>query len=148
MAALLLLSFVMKGRLAQTFTESARLSTQRQAHVYDSLSALTDIKQNNAEGMTQKRWEQTVSALSEWQTRSRFYSNIVSHSIMSSQQVVMIALIIFGVYQIAEGRLSMGGLIAIVMLSGRAASSINQLSMLMLRYQQTQTAMEGLNQIM
>ncbi|MCG6418376.1 type I secretion system permease/ATPase, partial [Vibrio fluvialis] len=30
MAALLLLSFVMKGRLAQTFTESARLSTQRQ----------------------------------------------------------------------------------------------------------------------
>ncbi len=57
MAALLLLSFVMKGRLAQTFTESARLSTQRQAHVYDSLSALTDIKQNNAEGMTQKRWE-------------------------------------------------------------------------------------------
>ncbi|ALM72754.1 type I secretion system permease/ATPase [Vibrio vulnificus] len=148
MAALLLLSFVMKGRLAQTFTESARLSTQRQAHVYDSLSALTDIKQNNAEGMTQKRWEQTVSALSEWQTRSRFYSNIVSHSIMSSQQVVTIALIIFGVYQIAEGLLSMGGLIAIVMLSGRAASSINQLSMLMLRYQQTQTAMEGLNQIM
>lgn len=34
------------------------------------------------------------------------------------------------------------------MLSGRAGSAINQLSMLMLRYQQSRAALVGLNQIM
>ncbi|MCG2837283.1 type I secretion system permease/ATPase [Photobacterium sp. WH77] len=148
MLGLLLLSAVMKNKIADTFTESGRYSTQRQAQLFDSLSTLTEIKQNNAEGLVQKRWEQTVVALSEWQTQSRYYSNLVSHSIMSSQQLVTVFLIALGVYQIAEGHLSMGGLIAIVMLSGRAAGSVNQLSMLLLRYQQTRSAIDGLNQIM
>nr|WP_200896214.1 type I secretion system permease/ATPase [Photobacterium halotolerans] len=148
MLALLLLSAVMKNKIADTFTESGRYATQRQAQLFDNLNSLTEIKQNNAEGLVQKRWEQTVVALSEWQTQSRYYSNLVSHSIMSSQQLVTVFLIALGVYQIAEGHLSMGGLIAIVMLSGRAAGSVNQLSMLLLRYQQTRSAIEGLNQIM
>ncbi|MGF1756046.1 type I secretion system permease/ATPase, partial [Vibrio makurazakiensis] len=148
MFVLLVLSLAMKGKVEQSFGETARLSTQRQAQLFDCLTTLPDIKQNNAEGAIQKRWEQTVSSLSQWQTQSRHYSNIVTHSIQSSQQIVTITLIIFGVYQIAAGVLSMGGLIAIVMLSGRAASSVNQLSLLMLRFQQTRSAVEGLNQIM
>ncbi|MGV2986015.1 type I secretion system permease/ATPase [Vibrio sp. E150_011] len=148
MAALLLLSIFMKSRVEQTFEETSKLSSQRQAQLYDALTSLTDIKQNNSQGVIQKRWELTISALSEWQCKSRFYTNIVSHSIQSSQQIVTICLIVVGVYQIAQGALTMGGLIAVVMLSGRAANSINQLSVLMLRYQQTKAAMEGLNTIM
>lgn len=148
MLVLVVLSLAMKGKVEKTFDETARLSTQRQAQLFDCLTTLSDIKQNNAEGMIQKRWEQTISSLSQWQTQSRHYSNIVTHSIQSSQQIVTITLIIFGVYQISEGLLSMGGLIAVVMLSGRAASSVNQLSLLMLRFQQTRSALDGLNQIM
>lgn len=148
MALLLLLTAVMKGKIEQTHTETARLSTIRQAHLFDSLLALPEIKQNNAEGAAQSRWEQTTTQLSEWHNRSRHYSNVVTHTIQSSQQVVTICLIVLGVYQIAAGNLSMGGLIAIVMLSGRAAGAINQLSLLMLRVQQTKTAIQGLNSIM
>ncbi|EIO5086796.1 type I secretion system permease/ATPase [Vibrio cholerae] len=148
MALLLLLTAVMKGKIEQTHTETARLSTIRQAHLFDSLLALPEIKQNNAEGAAQSRWEQTTAQLSEWYNRSRHYSNVVTHTIQSSQQVVTICLIVLGVYQIAAGNLSMGGLIAIVMLSGRAAGAINQLSLLMLRVQQTKTAIQGLNSIM
>ncbi|MEH0689127.1 type I secretion system permease/ATPase [Vibrio cholerae] len=147
MLVLIGLSVAMKGKIEQTQQETAALSSQRQAQLFDCLSSLPEIKQNNAQGTIQKRWEQTVASLSDWQNRSRHYSNLVAHSIQSSQQIVTICLIVFGVYQISEGLLSMGGLIAIVMLSGRAAGSINQLSLLMLRYQQTKTAIEGLNAI-
>ncbi|WP_318480615.1 type I secretion system permease/ATPase [Photobacterium leiognathi] len=148
MIVLLLISTIMKGKIGQTLDESARLSTQKQTQLLDSLYNLSDIKQNNAEGIIQRRWEQTVSALSDWHIKSRKYTNVVSHSVMSSQQIVTICLIIIGVYRISEGLLSMGGLIAIVMLSGRTASSINQLSMLMLRYQQSRSAITGLDQVM
>lgn len=148
MCFLIVLSLLMKGKIEQTHSETARLSTQKQAHLYDGLSNIDEIKQNNAQGIMQQRWEQLSSSLSDWQIRSRQYTNVIAHSIQSSQQVVTICLIVIGVYQISEGLLSMGGLIAIVMLSGRAASSINQLSMLMLRYQQTKTAVESLTGIM
>ncbi|TFH92423.1 type I secretion system permease/ATPase [Vibrio ouci] len=147
MLLLIVFSMVMKDKVEGTHVETARLSTQKQAHLFDGLTNIDEIKQNNAQGMMQQRWEQLSSALSDWQIRSRHYSNLIAHTIQSSQQVVTIGLIVLGVYQISEGLLSMGGLIAIVMLSGRAAGSINQLSMLLLRYQQTKTAVDSLTSI-
>lgn len=148
MGMLVIVSVMMKRNVESTLEETSRLSTQRQAQLIETLNALPEIKQNNAQSLLQKRWENVIASLSTWQTRSRTYTNIVTHCIQSSQQVVTVSLIVFGVYQIGAGVLTMGGLIAIVMLSGRAGNAINQLSMLMLRYQQSKTALEGLNQIM
>lgn len=148
MGLLVGVSVLMKRNVESTLEETSRLSTQRQAQLIETLNALPEIKQNNAQSLLQKRWESVISSLSTWQTRSRTYTNIVTHCIQSSQQVVTVSLIVFGVYQIGAGVLTMGGLIAIVMLSGRAGNAINQLSMLMLRYHQSKTALVGLNQIM
>jgi ATP-binding cassette subfamily B protein/ATP-binding cassette subfamily C protein/ATP-binding cassette subfamily C protein LapB len=148
MGMLVAVSVMMKRNVESTLEETSRLSTQRQAQLIETLNALPEIKQNNAQSLLQKRWENVITSLSTWQTRSRTYTNIVTHCIQSSQQVVTVSLIVFGVYQIGAGVLTMGGLIAIVMLSGRAGNAINQLSMLMLRYQQSKTALVGLNQIM
>ncbi|WP_411991312.1 type I secretion system permease/ATPase [Agarivorans sp. DSG3-1] len=145
---LLSFSLLMKAKIAASMEQSAKLSTQRQAELFETLSSLTEVKQFNAEGASQRTWEQTTSQMSDWQIRSRHLSNLVSHSIVTSQQVVTIGLVVIGVYRISEGLLSMGGLIAIVMLSGRAAGAINQLSMLILRYQQCRSAIQGLEQVM
>lgn len=146
--ALILLSLSLQKKLKGTIEESSRLSTQRQAILIEQLQLLGDTKQNNAEGESQRRWEQTVAALSDWQIKSRDYSNTLSYTVMNAQHFVTIGLIASGVYRISEGLLSMGGLIAIVMLSGRAASAINQLSMLLMRYEQTRTAIDGLETVM
>jgi type I secretion system LssB family ATPase len=142
------LSWLVQKKLKGTIEESSRLSTQRQAILFEQLQLLEDTKQNNAEGQSQQRWEQTVAALSDWQTKGRDYSNTLSYTVMNAQHFVTIGLITSGVYRISEGLLSMGGLIAIVMLSGRAASAVNQLSMLLVRYEQTRTAIAGLETVM
>jgi ATP-binding cassette subfamily B protein/ATP-binding cassette subfamily C protein/ATP-binding cassette subfamily C protein LapB len=148
LSGLIVFSLIMKARIAASMEQSAKLSTQRQAELFESLTTLTELKQFNAEGVNQRKWEQTTSQMGDWQIRSRHLSNLISHSIVTSQQVVTIGLVVIGVYRISEGLLSMGGLIAIVMLSGRAAGSINQLSMLILRYQQCRAAIQGLEQVM
>ncbi|CAH0990288.1 Alpha-hemolysin translocation ATP-binding protein HlyB [Sinobacterium norvegicum] len=142
------LSLLLQHRMKNSLDESSRLSSHRHAQLIESLNVITEAKQNNAQGLLQRRWEQATGALADWQSQTKQLTNTLSHTLVASQQFVTVALIIFGVYRISEGLLSMGGLIAIVMLSGRAAASINQLAMLAMRYQQTKTALEGVEGIM
>ncbi|MCG9698426.1 type I secretion system permease/ATPase [Shewanella sp. Isolate11] len=148
MLLLFIISFVMQKKLMATIEHTSQLSTQRQAHLIETLNLLVETKQNNGEAKAQRIWDDTVSSLADWQNESRIASNTLSHSVMNSQQLVTIGLIITGVYQIHAGNLSMGGLIAIVMLSGRAANAINQISMLLLKFKQTQSAITAVNSIL
>ncbi|WP_144211386.1 type I secretion system permease/ATPase [Shewanella donghaensis] len=148
MIVLILLSIFMQKRLSVTIEESSKLSTQRQAHLIESLNMLAEIKQNNGQAKASRIWNETVSSLADWQNESRISSNTLSHSVMNCQQLVSIGLIITGVYQIHQGNLSMGGLIAIVMLSGRASSAINQIAMLLLKFQQTRSAITSVDSIL
>jgi hypothetical protein len=59
-----------------------------------------------------------------------------------------VALIVLGVYQISEGNLTMGGMIAAVMLAGRAIGPLIQLSVLSTRYNQAKSALLLLENIM
>lgn len=148
MLLLLIISFVMQKKLMATIEHTSQLSTQRQAHLIETLNLLVETKQSNAEPKAQRIWDDTVNSLADWQNESRIASNTLNHSVMNSQQLVTIGLIISGVYQIHAGNLSMGGLIAIVMLSGRAANAINQISMLLLKFKQTQSAITAVSSIL
>ena len=148
MLLLLMISFVMQKKLMASIEHTSQLSTQRQAHLIETLNLLVETKQNNGEAKAQRIWDDTVNSLADWQNESRIASNTLSHSVMNSQQLVTIGLIISGVYQIHAGNLSMGGLIAIVMLSGRAANAINQISMLLLKFKQTQSAITAVSSIL
>ncbi|GAL16436.1 Toxin secretion ATP-binding protein [Vibrio astriarenae] len=148
MAFVLIVSLIMKNRIADTFEHSSQLSMQKQAQLFDNITNLSEIKQFNAQRNVQSRWEKTSVQLSQWQMRSRFFSNIVTHTVQSSQHIVTVGLIIVGVHLIIAGELTMGGLIATVMLSGRAAGSVNQISMLLLGYQQTKAAVASVSNVM
>lgn len=57
-------------------------------------------------------------------------------------------MIIVGVYLISNGDLTMGGLIAATMLSGRAIGPLVQLSLLSTRYNQAKSSMTIIEQVM
>ena len=63
-------------------------------------------------------------------------------------QLNTIALIIFGMYRISDLQLSLGGLIAIVMLSSRAVGPMGQIASLITSYEQTKTAYRSLDELM
>ncbi|PKF61251.1 type I secretion system permease/ATPase [Psychromonas sp. psych-6C06] len=148
MLLIIVVSLVVQPKIKNALEETGKLSTQRQAILIENLNTLVEIKQINGEGAAQRRWEQTVAALADWNINAKNISNVVSHLVTSSQQLVTIGLIITGVYQISAGNLSMGGLIAMVMLSGRSAGAINQVSGLLLRYQQARSSIQGLESVM
>lgn len=148
LVTLCVVAVMSRGKITESISEAGRLSSQRQAQLIESLQLLTELKQKNQEAFFVRRWQQLVGQLADHNIRARDVSSSLNHLLMLAQYLVTVALLIWGVSRIGEGLLSMGGMIAITMLSGRAAQSMGQIALLLLRYSQTKAAVVGLDGIM
>ena len=134
--------------LTATLERTMALSAERQSSLIETLAGLDAVKVNNAESERQYQWEQTIGTLSRLELRVKVLSGLAMNITLLIQQVAGVAMIIFGVYQIIDGALSMGGLVACYMLSGRALGPLAQLSGLLTRYQQAKVTMVSVDQMM
>ncbi|MDY1047438.1 type I secretion system permease/ATPase [Pseudomonas coleopterorum] len=134
--------------LTKTLERTMALAAERQSSLIETLGGLDAVKVNNAESERQYQWEQTIGTLSRLELRVKTLSSLAMNITLLIQQLAGVAIIIFGVYQIIEGNLSMGGLVACYMLSGRALAPLAQLSGLLTRYQQAKVTMVSVDQMM
>lgn len=141
-------SLLVQGPLRRSIEEGSRLASQKNANLVEGIAGLETIKLFGAQGTFQHRWEQAVGHIAGWGMKTRRLTNSVSSLAHVTQQLTTISLIILGVYLIAAGDLSMGGLIAAVMLSSRAIAPMVQMSVLSTRYNQAKSAMTILEKIM
>jgi ATP-binding cassette subfamily C protein LapB len=143
-----LIGWALQRPLAETMERTMALAAERQSSLIESLAGLDAVKVNNAESERQYLWEQTIGTLSRLELRARMLSSLAMNATMLLQQLAGVIVIVFGVYQIIDGQLSMGGLIACYMLSSRALGPLTQLSGLLTRYQQARVTLESVNQMM
>ncbi|KTC41958.1 ABC transporter, partial [Pseudomonas sp. ABAC21] len=134
--------------LTATLQRTMALGAERQSSLIETLAGLDAVKVNNAESERQYQWEQTIGTLSRLELRVKVLSGLAMNITLLIQQVAGVAMIIFGVYQIIDGNLSMGGLVACYMLSGRALGPLAQLSGLLTRYQQAKVTMVSVDEMM
>ncbi|MCG4455779.1 type I secretion system permease/ATPase [Pseudomonas sp. MMS21-TM103] len=143
-----LIGWALQRPLAETMERTMALAAERQSSLIESLAGLDAVKVNNAESERQYLWEQTIGTLSRLELRARMLSSLAMNATMLLQQLAGVIVIVFGVYQIIDGKLSMGGLIACYMLSSRALGPLTQLSGLLTRYQQARVTLESVNHMM
>lgn len=139
----LLMRKPIKRAIEQTYASGA----QKNAILVESMVGLETVKSLGAEGLVQRIWEQSVGHLSLWSQKMRMLSYSVGVVSGTVTQVANIVIIIVGVYLIAERELTMGALIASVMLASRVLAPIAQVATLLVTYDQTKTALDGLDQI-
>lgn len=144
----LLISYALQKPLAATMERSMALAAERQSSLIETLAGLDAVKVNNAESERQYQWEQTIGTLSRLELRVKMLSSLAMNLTLLIQQLAGVIIIIFGVYQIIDGNLSMGGLIACYMLNGRALSPLGSLAGLLTRYQQARVTMVSVDQMM
>ena len=141
-------SLYIQGPLKRGIEEGSRLASQKYANLIEGIAGLEAVKILGAQGNFQYKWEQAVSHMASWGIETRRITNSVSSLATFSQQFSTVALVIYGVYLISNGEITMGGIIAAVMLSSRIIAPLAQLSVLSTRFNQARTALTILGNIM
>ena len=144
----LLYALAAQGKLHELSQTTWEVGAQRNALLVESVSQLENVKALRAESRIQRHWEKATAFLSRTSAQLRLVSTSVSNVAQWAQHSVAVCVIIVGVYQIIEGNLSQGGLIAAYMLSSRAMAPISQAAALLAQYHQSSTALDSLNQVM
>ena len=125
-----------------------RASAMRNATLVESLVGLETIKALGAESVMQRKWESSANFLARVGAQLRLLSSSTINGAMWAQQFVSVTVVVIGVYLIADGNLTLGGLIACTMLSSRAMAPIGQVAGLLTQYHNAATALKSLDDIL
>jgi len=134
--------------LQRTVAEVFRYSAQKGALLHESLSSLEVLKTLGAEGQMQRQWEQNIGEIARLTLKSRFYSSLSVFFTAFLAQLSVVAVVILGVYKIAEGEMTMGGLIASTILTGRTLAPIAQIASLITRFHHAKNSLGSINHLM
>ncbi len=148
MLLLLLYSFAIMKPLRESIEATFEASANKNAHLIESLHSIQTIKSLGVASHSQWVWEESSGAIAGKSMRSRILSNSIGVISQFLMQLNTVGIIIFGVYQISDQALSLGGLIAVSMLASRAVAPVGQVATLISQYQQTRTAFDSLDNIM
>ncbi|MDG1692984.1 MAG: type I secretion system permease/ATPase [Methylophilaceae bacterium] len=145
---IILYGFLIQPTLRSSIEKTFKASSQKNATLIEGLNGIETIKTLRMEGAMQSRWERSTAYISEWSIRSKFISSSATNICLFIQQTSIVIVIIYGVYLIGAGEVTMGGLIATVLLTARAISPVSQATNLSTRFYHAKAAYGSLNNIM
>jgi ATP-binding cassette subfamily C protein LapB len=148
MPLVILYGWWVQRRLRVLVQQTLRLGAQKQATVVETLTGYETVRSVGAAGPIQRRWEQTIGAMARLGMRSRLLSSSVVNTAGLAVQLSSLGILVYGVHRVIAGDLSVGALIACVMLAGRALSPLAQVAGLLVRFDQSMAALRSVDQIM
>lgn len=149
-AALIIIiySLVIKTPLKRSIDKVSKSSAYKNSVLIESLSTIETIKSLSLQSQMQWKWEESVGKIAKDEISSRLLSNSITTFSNFVIQISSVAVLILGVYAISEQSLSMGGLIALVMLTSRTLAPLNQFASLISNYEYAKSSYKMLNEIM
>lgn len=145
---LILIGLASQKPLMSAMRENMKESGDKQSVLVESVLNLELLKAHNAESYLQRRWEVANLAGADSYKRMRSMTNWIMGFTTALQQFITVAMVVGGVYMIHANQLTLGGLIASVILSGRAISPLASVMSLASRYQQASSSLETLDGLM
>lgn len=140
--------FLLQKPLRKVIKESMMESALKNALLFETISGLETIKVQAAEGHTQRKWEELSDRASRTAVKTRRLNSFALNFATFVQQIVSVFVVIVGVFLIKEAEISMGALIACVILSGRAMGPMAQIAGLLTRMHQSYESLQQLDALM
>ncbi len=142
------IGIMLQRPLGEIIQLTFRYAAQKQGLLIESLSTIETVKALSAEGALQRKWEQLVGTGARLGIKARTLSSAIINISLTVQQLTSVAVVVLGVYLIAERELTVGALVACTILTSRALAPLGQVAGLMTRYHQSIAALRTLQNIM
>ncbi|MFC7500273.1 type I secretion system permease/ATPase [Enterovirga sp. GCM10030262] len=120
----------------------------KQTVLVETIGGLETVKTSGAAPILTRRWLDAIEEHSDTTLKQRLLANIGVTIAGSAQTISYAGVVIVGVGLIATQDLTMGGLIACSILSGRAVAPLGQIATLLSRISATRTAYRQINGMM
>lgn len=146
--AVLLVGVCIQIPLTNTLRRAHRETAQKHGLLIEALNGLETIKCLGAEGRVQRQWESLVSAAARSSLAARLISALGINLSLFLQQMTTIAVIVYSVYLVKDGQITVGAVIAITLLGNRAIAPLSQIAGVLARVNQSFVALRALNSIM
>ena len=124
---------VIQPFLARIAEGSMQSNMSKQAVLVETLNGLETVQATGSGRLMRRRFEEASDAQSELGLKNRMLSQFAINSAASIQQLAQIATIFYGVFLIQDGVITMGAMIAAVILGGRTLGPLSQLASAMSR---------------
>ena len=142
--AMLSAGMLLQRSIARATIDAQADSSLQHSVLVEAIGGQETLKAVRAEGRMLGRWRRYSEMSAATQQQLRGLAAISINLASLSQQVISIGLIIGGFYLFNAGDISMGAIIAIVMLAGRSMAPIGQFAFLMTRARQALVTMRSL----
>jgi len=142
------LALIAQLPIGSAIHKAQELAAKRHLVLIESLLGVETVKSVNGERVMQQEWENAVAASARISAKTRFWSNFAISGTMLIQQAVSVLMIVWGVYLVAEGRISIGGLIAANILAGRMLAPLGNITQTLVRAQHAFKALGSISQFM
>ena len=147
-AAMLIAGISLQKAMGSAALDAQADSSLQHSVLVESISGIETLKSARAEGQMLGRWRRYSTMTAATQERMRRLTALAVNLASVSQQFISVGLLIGGFYMFNAGYMSMGAIIAIVMLAGRALSPIGQFAFLITRARQATTTLDSLQKMM
>ena len=144
---ILISSFVAQIPLRSWVRKTFREGAQKHALLVEAIHGIETIKTFGAEGKMQRDWETFVNQAAGSSNQTRLISSGAQNFAAFVQNMSYISTIILGVYLISAGDMTMGALIACSILNARALAPLSQVVGILVKLNQSITALHALNKI-
>ena len=140
-------SMIIRKPLRESIEASYEASAKKNGILIETLQNIETVKTMGMNGKKQWEWEESTGEIAEKNLKSRLLSSSIPNVTNFFIQLNTVFVVVFGVYLIKEFELTMGGLIAIVILTSRTVAPIGQAAALISNYSDAKTAYDTLNEI-
>ena len=148
MALMLFAGVMLQKGMGRAALDAQADSSLQHSILVESIAGIETLKAARAEGQMLSRWRRYATMTAATQERMRRLTAIAVNLASVSQQFISVGLLIGGFYRFNAGEMSMGAIIAIVMLAGRALAPIGQFAFLITRSRQATTTLDSLQKMM
>lgn len=145
---LFLTGYILQKLSARSVEKSYRQNMQKNALLVEMVNGLETLKACMAESRMLRLWEAVSGISADTTSITRKYNHLAVACSMFVTQMVTVILIIWGVYRIGDGLMSMGALIGANILAGRVMAPLMQMASLLARIQNSRISLKALDMLM